>query len=127
MAKTGPKGPRTEVDWEDFEKLCEFHCTQIEIAEFFKMSVDTLARHVKRHYHENFAEVFKKKSSKGRVSLRRKMYEMAMGGDRVMCIWLSKQILGYTEKVEQRMDASVSAEKTVVILPENGREAKELE
>lgn len=97
MAKRGPKGPSTSIDIEEFEKLCSFQCTQIEIAEFFNISVDTLDRHLKRHYKENFADIFKKKSSKGKISLRRKMYETAMNGNVSMMIWLSKQMLGYTD------------------------------
>jgi|SRR6185312_8532803 len=130
MAKTGPKGPRTEVKWEEFDKLCSLHCTQIEIAEFFNMSVDTLDRHIKRHFKENFAEVFKKKSAKGKISLRRRMYEAAMNGNITMMIFLSKQHLGYSDKVEQRTDLTSQGQKIenkfspVIVIPANGSESE---
>ncbi len=36
------------------------------------------------------------------MSLKRKQWEMAMGGNITMLIWLGKQNLGQTDKVEQR-------------------------
>lgn len=92
--------PRKEINWTDFNKLCELHCTQVEIAEWFDVSPDTIDRAVKREFKMGFAEYFKRKSSKGKISLRRKMFEAAMGGNITMMIFLSKQVLGFTDKVE---------------------------
>lgn len=103
MAKKEMGRPRIPIDWEEFEKLCQIHCTEIEIAEWFSMSVDTLNRVVKRKYKQTFAEVFKYKASKGKMSLRRKMFQTAMGdgrGSGSMQIWLSKQHLGMKERIE---------------------------
>lgn len=125
MSKRGPKGPSTSIDVVNFEKLCAIQCTQTEIAEFFDISVDTLDRHLKRIYKENFAEIFKKKSSKGKISLRRKMFETAMNGNVTMMIWLSKQFLGYTDKIDQKNDTQISGKENgpsiVITLPDNGR------
>lgn len=99
--------PVLEIDWLDFEKLCGMQCTAIEIAAWFHVSVDTVERRVKEQYGTTFAEVFAEKSFKGKASLRRKMYELAMTGDRVMLIWLSKQYLGFSEKMEQKSDTTV--------------------
>jgi hypothetical protein len=106
MGKPGPKKgtPYTRIDWDQFEKLCALHCTLIEIAEFFDCSEDTIERHVKTKYKANFADVFKRKSSKGKISLRRKMFETAMSGGKgatTMMIWLSKQQLGMSDKIDQ--------------------------
>lgn len=49
-----------------------------------------------------FAQVIKDGRSHGRMSLKRKQWEMAMGGNITMLIWLGKQNLGQTDKVEQR-------------------------
>lgn len=93
--------PLIEINQEQFENLCSLHCTLIEIAEWFKCSEDTIERWSVRTYEATFADTFKKKSSKGKISLRRKMYETAMTGNVTMQIWLSKQQLGMTDKVEQ--------------------------
>ena len=104
--KRGPKGPSVIIDWVEFEKLCGLHCTQTEIAEWFDCDPDTIQNHCKRHYNENFSDVFKKKSSKGKISLRRKMYELAMKGNVAMCIFLSKNILGFSDKNDSQIDNS---------------------
>ena len=118
--------PRVQIDQEEFEKLCALHCTCIEIAEWFNCSVDTIERWCKRTYEENFAEVFKKKSSKGKISLRRKMFETAMGGNVTMQIFLSKNVLGYADKIEQRT-TEISKEETQKLVKEAKEIAKELE
>lgn len=105
MAQMGR--PKIEIDWKVFDKLCRFQCTLVEIAEWFDCSEDTIERAVKREYNETFAERFKKKSAKGKTSLRRKMFVIAMKGNVTMCIWLSKQMLGYTDKVEQNVSSQV--------------------
>lgn len=37
------------------------------------------------------------------------MWEACLRGNTTMMIWLSKQMLGYTDKVEQQIGADVSA------------------
>jgi hypothetical protein len=96
--------PKIEINWEEFEKLCGLHATLEEISGWFKCSEDTIERAVKRHYKMGFADTFKRHSSKGKVSLRRKLFEMAQGGNLGACIWLSKQHLGMAEKVEQKQE-----------------------
>jgi hypothetical protein len=132
MAKRGPKGPSTEIDWDTFEKLCGIHCTKVEIAEWFHCSEDTIERHVKRHYGENFAVVYAKKAARGNASLRRRMFETAFGtgkGAVTMQIFLSKQHLGYLDRLEtknqnQNLNYEMP-EPTLIVLPSNGREKKE--
>lgn len=100
MKKKKPYGKSANIDWNDFEKLCALHCTQAEIADWFDISPDTIDRAVRKQYKEGFAEVYKKKSAKGKISLRRKMYETAMGGSVTMMIWLSKNMLGYSDNFQ---------------------------
>ena len=96
--------PKIEIDWELFERLCSIMCTEVEIAEIFECSVDTIERACKRKYRETFADTYKKKSSKGKMSLRRKQFEIAMNGHPTMLIWLGKQHLGQQDKMEHSAD-----------------------
>ena len=89
--------PRVEINWKDFDKLCGLQCTQVEIAEWFNCSIDTIARAVKREFGEGFAEYYKKKSSKGKISLRRYQWELAKTNT-AMAIWLGKQYLGQKDQ-----------------------------
>lgn len=120
MGKRGPK--LTPINWEDFDKLCSLHCTLVEIAEWFDCSEDTIERACVRERGEKFAEIFKKKSSKGKISLRRKMFEIAMGGNVGMCIWLSKQHLGMSDKQDVRSEVTQDV-RLEAITPEKLREA----
>lgn len=92
--------PRIEIDWDEFEKLCGLQCTQEEIAGWFDCSVDTIDRRVKEKHGVSFAEVFKLKSGKGKISLRRKQMSVAMAGNPTMLIFLGKQYLGQSDKRE---------------------------
>lgn len=91
--------PRIEIDTRQFEGLCNLQCTLDEIAGFFQCSKDTIENWCKRTYKEGFSDTFKKYSQNGKISLRRYQYRMAEKNVS-MAIWLGKQWLGQTEKVE---------------------------
>ena len=92
--------PRKEINWTTLKKLCEIQCTLDEIAGVFDCSIDTIERAVKGKHGCTFADLFKNWGAVGKKSLRRKQYERAMAGDRVMLIWLGKQWLGQRDKSE---------------------------
>ncbi len=92
--------PVIEIKKEQFESLCNLQCTLDEIAGFFKCSSDTIERWCKRTYNESFAECYKKHSQNGRISLRREQWKLAQKGNCSMLIWLGKQWLGQTEKID---------------------------
>ena len=96
--KKGKKKPgrkRIVIDWEQVERLAMIFCTQEEIAYVMGVSVDTLQRR------KEFAVTYKKGREKGKISLRRAQYKRAMDGNTTMQIWLGKQYLGQTDKLEQ--------------------------
>lgn len=90
--------PKKEIDWETVRKLCAMQCTGEEIASFLNMNYDTLQRAVKREFNMSFADYFKKHSANGKISLRRKQYEVATSGNVPMLIWLGKQYLDQKDK-----------------------------
>lgn len=92
--------PKINIDWDAFEKLCGLQCTQEEIASYFQCSADTIDTKTKEHYKKYFSEIFREKRGRGRISLRRKQYEIALDGDKTMLIWLGKQYLNQAEKQE---------------------------
>ena len=97
MESTSKAGrPRVEIDQKQFENLCGLQCTLAEIADFFHCSEDTIERWCKRTYNEKFAEVFKKHSGKGKISLRRAQFRLAEK-NASMAIWLGKQYLGQSD------------------------------
>lgn len=95
--------PRIEIDKEHFEDLCNLQCTIEEIAGFFKCSVDTIERWCKRTYNQSFADTYKTYSQNGKISLRRLQFKLAEK-NASLCIWLGKQYLGQTDKIELETD-----------------------
>ena len=105
MAKMGR--PEIQIQKEDFEKLCKMQCTLVEIAGFFDCSEDTIERWCKKNYKgRTFADVYKKKSASGKISLRRKQFQTAIDeGNVPMLIWLGKQ---YLDQKEPKQELAVS-------------------
>ena len=78
--------PKKEIDAEQVRKLAGINCSMEEIGSIVGCSVDTLER--------RFADVIKEGRTHGRMSLKRKQFEVAMGGNVSMLIWLGKNVLG---------------------------------
>ena len=100
MAK--PTGrPLAPINWKQVDQMCQIRCTGEEQAAILGVDYDTLNRACKREHKISFAEYFKQKSAGGSMSLRRKQYTQAMEGNTTMLIWLGKNWLGQTDKIEQ--------------------------
>ena len=91
--------PEIKIKKEDFEKLCALQCTEEEIAGFYDCSVDTINNWCKKTYNETFSETYKKKSAKGKMSLRRYQFKLAER-NASMAIFLGKQYLGQRDIIE---------------------------
>lgn len=100
--QSGPKGGRPSfvIDMEQVEQMCLCQCTEKEIAAQFGVSIDTIQRAIKKETGCGFADYFAEKRQKGFVSLRAKQFSLAMAGDRTMLIWLGKQYLKQSDKME---------------------------
>lgn len=99
-----------EFDRSQFEKLCSILCTHEEIASFFDTTKDTLYKWVKRTYKEDISTVYKRYSDNGRISLRRMQFKSAERGNVTMQIFLGKQLLGQSDKVEQTVNSIANDE-----------------
>nr|DAW70658.1 MAG TPA: putative terminase small subunit [Caudoviricetes sp.] len=95
--------PRKEIDKKQFENLCALQCTQEEICGFFEISDKTLNAWCKRTYKMSFSEVFRQKRGRGKISLRRSQFRLAEK-NASMAIFLGKNYLGQTDKVEVSHD-----------------------
>lgn len=86
--------PKKDLDPEIIKNLAAINCTMEEIASVMGCSKDTIER--------RFAAIVKEGRDTGKVSLRREMWKAVKEkGNITMMIWLSKQLLGYTDKVTQ--------------------------
>lgn len=89
--------PPIEIDKDQFEKLCAIFCTEEDIANIFDCNIDTVSAWCERTYGQNFSEMYKKLSSRGRASLRRYQFAQAKKSP-AMAIFLGKNYLGQTDK-----------------------------
>ena len=86
--------PQKSIDEKILANLSQIGCTQEEIGSIVGISARTLQR--------RFADLLEINKNKGKASLRKKMYDKAVKKDNTMMqIFLSKNMLGMSDKVQQ--------------------------
>lgn len=100
--KTGR--PEKQIDKEQFEKLCQLQCTIEEFCCYFDCDDKTLTKWCKKTYGKGFSEIFNIKRGNGKISLRRKQFAVALEGNPTMLIWLGRNLLGQTDKIDLSVD-----------------------
>ena len=102
MAQMGR--PRKQINKTEFEKLCFLQCTEREFCSWFDVSDETLNKWCKENYDgRTFLDVFKEKRENGLISLRRTQFQLAEKSP-AMAIFLGKNLLGQTDKMEQTVN-----------------------
>ena len=69
--------PKKPIDWKEAEKLCALQCSELEIADWFHVSVDTLARRLKEEKGASFKEFFTLNRVAGKITLRRNLFRLS--------------------------------------------------
>lgn len=98
--------PRREIDFDQFEKLCEIHCTLKEICQYFRISEPVINKRITEEYGKKFSEVIEDFKGEGKANLRRLQFEAANKGNITMLIFLGKNYLGQADKIENKVDSS---------------------
>ena len=105
MARTGR--PKKEFDKKTFQDLVGLGCTQEEICWFFRdetgksANIDTLTRWCKREFDMTFQEYFRQNGCMAlKIQVRRNQMNLSKSSA-AMAIFLGKNLLGQTDKVEQ--------------------------
>lgn len=108
MPRTGR--PKRVIDKTEFEKLCYIQCTMEEVAAWFDCDVSTIQRWIKMTYKKTFAQVYGQKKGKGKISLRRSIYQRALDpkGPPAIAIFLAKNHLGMSDKIDNNITTSDS-------------------
>ena len=88
--------PEVPIDLVELEKLCVMQCTDEEVAAFFGVSARTIAR---RRKVKKFNATMDNARARGRVSVRRSLFRLANNGNVAAAIFLSKNLLGYRDVV----------------------------
>ena len=92
---TKTRGPYKPIDYDLAEKLSRLQCNNDEIAMVMDVNPRTLERNKK------YVEIHRKGLDSGKAGLRRLQWAQAEKGNVTMLIWLGKQYLGQSDKVEQ--------------------------
>lgn len=95
--------PRVEIKWAEMEQLCQMQCTKQEVAFWFKCSVDTILRAIKKTYGIDWKDYFAHYSEGGKIALRRSLWQKKDKSDRIL-LALSEQHLGFKSKVDVTSD-----------------------
>lgn len=106
--------PFLDIDFDALEKMASIHCTQEEISFILGVSIDTLERAVKRKHGVTYAEFCRQKRAFGKMSLRRAMWQKAtQEKDNTLMIWLAKNHLGMTDRIQT--DETVTVKEKVYV------------
>lgn len=97
--------PKLNIDPKLVRDLASIGCKTKEIAVIVGCSTDTLEG--------RFSAEMAKGRENLKISLRRWQLEAAKKGNVAMLIWLGKQLLDQSEKIEQKTDVKAEVKETV--------------
>ena len=94
------------IDEEQVRALARLGCTWDEIADVIQVSRTTFGKYLKQK--KSLREAYERGLSEGDVSIRRAQYDAAMGGKTAMLIWLGKNRLNQTDRVETKTENEIT-------------------
>ena len=95
---------RIEVDPEQVRALARLGCTWDEIAGVLKIARGTFTVRMKE---KKYRDAYDQGVAEGDVSLRRAQYDSAMKGKTGMLVWLGKNRLNQTDRVETKNETTI--------------------
>jgi len=99
--------PLVEIDVKQLKELMKLGPSKEDTANFFDCSVDTIERLIRSEFDLTFAAFREQNEIHTRLGIKRKMVQKAMAGDNTMLIWLSKNMLGMTDKIDKRISGQL--------------------
>jgi hypothetical protein len=110
---------KMKIDEELVAQLAGLNCSQEEIARIVGCAVSTLKRRCDL--------ALKRGADYVKTSLKKKQFDTAMNGNVVMLIWLGKNILGQSDKIETKGETKLIVERRIKKYCEDEQRAKEEE
>ena len=102
--------PPKPINYEEVYKLAAMQCTDAEIAAWIDITEEGFRKRKKAD--PDLVGVLEKGRHKGKASLRRMQYQAAEKGNATMLIWLGKNLLAQTDKLEQKNDGALNVTVT---------------
>lgn len=100
--------PKVEINERQFETCIQLPLTKSDLAAILGCSVPTIERYIKARFGCTFDTLREQKRSNFKKNILAKQYEMAVKGDRTMLIWLGKNYLEQSDKVESKEEINVN-------------------
>lgn len=100
MRKNKGGAPKKPIDYKKLDAMCAIQCTGEECAAILDVSYEHLNNQLGKDGNGGFLDYFKQKSANGKMSLRRKQFDLATSGNPTMLIWLGKQWLRQRDQHE---------------------------
>ena len=113
--------PKKLIDWKEAEKLCHIQCSEVEIADWYHVSVDTLARRLKDEKGVSFKEFFELHRVSGKIALRRNLFQLAQKQGHV-AIFMAKNWLGMTDSHELANPPGETFKTEIIVSNETAKE-----
>ena len=107
--------PLKPVDIRQVEALARIDCTDAEIAAVLDFTPQGWRKRKGRRDGQEIVSAIEKGRHAGNMSLRRKQFEQAMGGNTTMLIWLGKQRLGQRDVRRVEVDEERSRKRIAAL------------
>ena len=95
-----------KIDKDQVQALARLGCTWDEIADVLGVARSTLGKNMKND--KSVRDAYEKGIAEGDVSIRRAQYDSAMQGKTAMLIWLGKNRLGQTDRIETKNETEIT-------------------
>ena len=95
-----------KIDEEQVRALARLGCTWDEIADVLQVSRTTFGKYLK--HKKSLREAYERGLSEGDVSIRRAQYDAAVNGKTAMLIWLGKNRLNQTDRIETKTENEIT-------------------
>jgi hypothetical protein len=108
----------SEDQWKAFASMCLLTERRHRVAAAMGPDVKTIDGMVNRRMGCSFSEYIQKRFREGNFKILGKQYEVAMSGDRTMLIWLGKNRLSQSDKIDTKDTTPTLPPGAIVIEPE---------
>lgn len=92
--------PKIEVDYKVLDALLQFKVPLYFVADYMKVSRDTIIRRLKEDHDMTFAEYHELRLMRTATKLQQKAIEMALAGNATMMIFSLKNLAGWSDKID---------------------------
>ena len=96
--------PKKAIDPEQVRSLARLGCTWDEIASVLAIARGTFSARMKE---KKYRDAYDRGIAEGNTSLRRAQYDSAVGGNATMMIWVGKNRLNQTDRVETHNETTI--------------------